>query len=135
MSHIHGNPLYIYIYIYISTYQAYPNNYKSSKDNQATKPRTVSPNPSLKLKGLAQERKSLSGEPLSPRRGLEKETGTNAASCLGETPLAWATGSLTQNNELVAWATFREKGFGRASTRLALASPTNHTKHFTSQEK
>jgi len=38
---------------------------------------------------------------------------------LGETPLAWASGSLAQNNELVAWATFRKKGFGRASARLA----------------
>jgi len=109
----------IYIYIYISTYQAYPNNNKSSKDNQATKPRTVSPNPSLRLKGLAQARQSRSSEPPSPRRGLKKETGTNAGSCLGETPLAWASGSLTQNNEMVAWATFREKGFGRAFARLA----------------
>ena len=111
--------LYIYIYIYVSTYQAYPNNYKSSKDNQATKPRIVSPNPSLRLKGLAQARQSRSGEPPSPWRGLEKEIGTNAGSHLGETPLAWASGSLTENHELVAWATFREKGFRRASARLA----------------
>ncbi|QCE10618.1 hypothetical protein DEO72_LG10g1849 [Vigna unguiculata] len=68
---------------------------------------------------LAQAEGSRSGEPPSPRRKLEKETGTNAGSRLGETPLAWASGSLAQNNELVAWATFSKKGFGRASTRLA----------------
>ena len=68
---------------------------------------------------LAQAEGSRSGEPPSPRQGLEKETGTNVGSRLGETPLAWASGSLPQNNELVAWATFHEKGLGRASARLA----------------
>jgi len=111
VTHTMQSIIYIYIYIYISTYQAYPNNYKSSKDNQATKPRIVSPNPSLRLKGLAQARQSRSGEPPSPWRGLEKETWTNAGSHLGETPLAWASGSLAQNNELVAWATFLRKSF------------------------
>ena len=58
------------MYIYISTYQAYPNNYKSSKDNQATKPCTVSPNPSLRLKGLAQASPLRLGE--SSKRKQER---------------------------------------------------------------
>ena len=87
---------------------------------------------SLWLRGLAQAEGSRSGETVSlkrdslaqsspppPRRGLKTGTGNNAGSHLGETPLAWASGSLTENHELVAWATFREKGFRRASARLA----------------
>jgi len=65
--------------------------------------------PSLKLKGLAQARRSRSGESPSPRRGLKKEQENNAGSRLGETPLALARYSLAQNNELVASATFRVK--------------------------
>ncbi|QCE15022.1 hypothetical protein DEO72_LG11g2030 [Vigna unguiculata] len=54
------------------------------KNKQASKQRTASPNPSLRLKGLAQ------ASPPSPRRGLEKGAGAHAGSRLGETPLAWA---------------------------------------------
>ena len=48
-----------------------PKQFQSSKINHATKHSTVSPNPSLRLKGLAQARPSRSGEPPSPRRGLK----------------------------------------------------------------
>jgi len=56
--------------------------YQSSKGNQATKQRIVSPNPSLRLKGLAQ------ASPLRLGEGSKKEAETNAGSRLGETPLA-----------------------------------------------
>jgi len=47
---------------------------------------------------LAQAEGSRSGEsPPSPRRGLKKEQESNAGSCLGETPLAWASCVLAQN--------------------------------------
>jgi len=50
------------LYTYVSTQQAYPSRYHSSKGNQATKPHTVSLSPSLRLKRLAQARQSRLGE-------------------------------------------------------------------------
>ncbi|QCD82192.1 hypothetical protein DEO72_LG2g2527 [Vigna unguiculata] len=108
-------------------------------------------------KPLAQAEGPCSGEivslkrvPLCPGEGSKQETRTTAGSRLGETPLAWASGSLAQNDEQVAWATFREKGLGEplpdspGRVRLAWArlsvlalvspatdssfSPTKHTK-------
>jgi len=95
----------IYIYIHLNI-QAYPSNYHSSKGNKATKPHSVSPSPSLRRDNLAQT------SPPPPKRGSKQETGTTAGSRLGETLLTWASGSLAQNNEQVAWATFREIGLG-----------------------
>jgi len=76
---------------------------------------------------------------------------------LGETPFAWASCLLAQNNELAAWVTFGEKGLGEPPldslrrVRLAWArlsvfaiaspvtdvsfNPANHTKHLTYQEQ
>ncbi|QCE10901.1 hypothetical protein DEO72_LG10g2133 [Vigna unguiculata] len=57
----------------------------------------VSPNTSLRLRGLAQARQSRSGEsPSAQARAQNQETGTTAGSRLGEIPLAWASGSLAQ---------------------------------------
>ncbi|QCE03117.1 hypothetical protein DEO72_LG8g1138 [Vigna unguiculata] len=73
-------------------------------------------------KPLAQVEGPRSGETVSLKRvpfrlgeGSKQETGTTAGSRLGETPLAWASGSLAQNNEQVAWVTFRENGLGEPS--------------------
>jgi len=49
-----------------------PKQFQSSESKHTTKHNTVSPNPSLRLKGLAQARHSRSGESPLPRRGLEK---------------------------------------------------------------
>jgi len=75
MPSMHNTPLYTCF----SSYNSHPNQYQSSKNKQAPKQRTASPNPSLKLKGLAQARRARSGEtcslrraPPSPRRGLEE---------------------------------------------------------------
>jgi len=109
----------IYIYIYIYIYIIYLNISSIPKQLQIIQGQPSNQTTHCLAQFLAQAKGSRSGEPSSLRRGLEKEIGTNAGSRLGETPLAWVSGSLTQNNELVAWATFREKGFGRASARLA----------------
>jgi len=68
MPSIHKTPLYTCF----SSYNSYLNQYQSSKNKQAPKQCTASPNPSLRLRGLAQAKRARSGEPLSPRRGLEK---------------------------------------------------------------
>ncbi|QCE00110.1 hypothetical protein DEO72_LG7g1396 [Vigna unguiculata] len=66
---------------------------------------------------LAQARQSRSGEsPSAQARARNKEIGTTAGSRLGETPLAWASGSLAQKVEQVAWATYREKEVGEPSS-------------------
>ena len=122
MSYKHGNPLYyiiLYYIIYIYIYILYLNISSIPKQLQIIQGQPSNQTTHCLAQSLAQAEGSRSGEPSSLRRGLEKEIGTNAGSRLGETPLAWVSGSLTQNNELVAWATFREKGFGRASARLA----------------
>ena len=76
MSRIFSNPLCISTYICtcISLQQSYPNKFQSSKSNQVTKHRPVSPSPSLRPKGLVQARRSRSGGFPSPRRGLERGT-------------------------------------------------------------
>jgi len=120
ISCILSNPLCTYTYIWtcISSQQSYPNKFWSSKSNQATKHRPVSPNPSLRPKGLAQARRSRSGGSPSPRRGSKEEPRANTGSRLGESLLAWARCSLAQKGERVAWATFRAKGFGRVPVCL-----------------
>jgi len=60
------------LYTYFSSHNSPPNQYHSSKNRQTPKQRTALPNPSLRLKGLAQARRARSSEPPSPRRGLEK---------------------------------------------------------------
>jgi len=50
MLRIHNTPLYTCL----SLQHSYPNQYQSSKNKQASKYSTVSPNTSLRLKGLAQ---------------------------------------------------------------------------------
>jgi len=92
MPSLHNTPLYAYF----SSEHSYPNQYQSSKSKQAYKQHPVSPSPSLRLKGLAQARRTRSGEPPSPRRGLEKHQENHAGSRLGETPLTWARYSLAQ---------------------------------------
>ena len=72
---------------------------------------------SLRRGSLAQARQSRSGEsPSAQARARNKEIGTTAGSRLGETPLAWASGSLAQKVEQVAWATYREKEVGEPSS-------------------
>jgi len=124
MSRIHGNPLHIYTYLNITIIPKQLPIIQEQPSNQTTH---------CLAQPLAQTEGSRSGETVSLRRdglaqasplrlgeGSKKEAGTNAGSRLGETPLAWASCSLAQNDEQVAWATFREK---------------NHTKHSTHQEQ
>ena len=106
---MHNTPLYTCF----SSYNSHPNQYQSSKNKQAPKQRTASPNPSLRLKDLAQ------ASPLRLGEGSKREAGAHAGSRLGETPLAWARCSLTQKVKLVAWATFRAKVLGELPVRLA----------------
>jgi len=70
MPSIHNTPLYTCF----SSYNSYLNQYKSSKNKQAPKQRTASPNPSLRLRGFARARRAGSGEPPppSPRRGFDE---------------------------------------------------------------
>ena len=51
-----------------------PKQFHSSKIKHTTKHSIVLPNPSLRLKGLAQARHSRSGESPSPRRRLNRNT-------------------------------------------------------------
>ncbi|QCD80156.1 hypothetical protein DEO72_LG2g475 [Vigna unguiculata] len=116
MSSIHNTPLYTCF----SSYNSHLNQYQSSKNKQAPKQRTASPNPSLRLKGFAQARRARSSEPpLRLGEGSMKHPGNITGSRLGETPLAWARCSLAQRFERVAWATFHAMEFGRAFVRLA----------------
>ena len=78
-----------------------PKQFQSSESKHTTKHNIVSPNPSLRSKGLAQ------ASPLRLGEGSKRVSGSNAGSHLGETPLAWARFSLAQNKEWVAWATTR----------------------------
>jgi len=77
---------------------------------------------------LAQVDGPRSGETLSlrrvsppPRRGHQNRNRNNAGSCLGETPLAWASCLLVQNHTLVTWATTRAGSPRRAPAHLAWA--------------
>jgi len=117
MPSTHNIPLYTCF----SSYNSHWSQYQSSKNKQAPKQRTASPNPSLRLKGFAQARRARSGEP--PFRlgeGSMEHSGNITGSRLGETPLAWARCSLAQKFEQVAWATFRAIALGElpVSSRL-----------------
>ena len=63
---------FILIHLKLSAQYLKPGKHYPYKAKKAITPRTASPNTSLRLKGLAQARDSRSGEPPSPRRGLEK---------------------------------------------------------------
>jgi len=116
MPSTHNIPLYTCL----SSYNSHLNQYQSSKNKQAPKQRTASPNPGLRLKGFAQARRACSGEPpLRLGEGSMEHPRNIMGSRLGETPLAWARCSLAQKFERVAWATFHAMGFGRAYVRLA----------------
>ena len=85
------------IYTYITHHTIILNQDKSFRDKQTASHCAVSPNTSLRLRGLAQARQSRSGEsPSAQARAQNQETGTTAGSRLGEIPLAWASGSLAQ---------------------------------------
>jgi len=110
--HIHMAVHHIYIYIHLNI-QAYPSNYHSIQGQQSNQTTFCLAQP------LAQAEEPRSSETVSLRRvplrlgeGSKQETGTTVGSRLGETPLAWASGSLAQTDEQVAWATFREIGLG-----------------------
>ncbi|QCD87439.1 hypothetical protein DEO72_LG3g1975 [Vigna unguiculata] len=116
MPSTHNTPLHTCF----SSYNSHSNQYQSFKNKQTPKQRTASPNPSLRLRGLAQARRARSGEP--PFRlgeGSKEEAGSNAGSRLGESLLAWARCSLAQNKERVAWATTRGIWSWRAPICLA----------------
>jgi len=148
---------YIYIYIYIYVY-VYLNLASIPKPLPIIQGQPSNQTTYCLVQPLAQaERFCLGESPPSPRRGLKTGTGNNAGSRLGETPLAWASCLLAQNNELAAWATFGEKGLDEPPpdslrrVRLAWArlsvlamvspatdvscNPANHTKHLTYQEQ
>ena len=110
-----------------------------------TQHHTVSPNPSLRLKGLAQ------ASPLRLGEGSKRASGSNAGSRLGETPFAWARCSLAQKlsgspgrplvqtglgespfvsprRDWLAWA--RLTGLATVSPATAMFfKPTKHTKY------
>jgi len=110
---------YVYIilhYIHVCHHNIHTQPNRSSRNKQTSKHNTISPNTSLRLRGLAQ------ASPPPPRRGLKQEQESSAGSRLGETPLAWTSCLLAQKHTLVAWATTRAESSGRPSARLAWAS-------------
>ena len=72
-------------YIQITHHTIILNQYRSFRNKQTANHNTVSPNTSLRLRGLAQARQSRSGEsPSAQARARNKEIGTTAGSRLGE---------------------------------------------------
>jgi len=66
---------YVYLilhYIHIAHHTFIPNQNKPFRNKQTSNHSIVSPSTSLRLRGLAQARRARSGEPPSPRRGLER---------------------------------------------------------------
>ena len=68
---------------------------------------------------LAQARRARSGEPPSPKRGLERASRNQRGISLRRDPSCLGEMFARSKIERVAWATFRANGFGRVPVHLA----------------
>jgi len=106
----------IYMLLIIQSYSTKTDHSRTNRHQITT---LFSPSTLLRLRGLAQARQARSGEPLSPRRGLERASRNQRGISLRRDPSCLGEMFARSKFERVAWATLRINWFGRIPVCLA----------------